>query len=237
LYTIVFNYNSKDKRVEAMKELCQAQDIPTADINSEVDKSKCVLFIEPRGKVPDDACEYKHVFDYVRLSTDEEFVRDNNYLTALAMKKIFLEEHGTLQKKILLMGWGKLATQIERVFTGADLHLLDFNQDKKQEFLEKYGEKAFFESAPLKDFDIVINTIPKNVVDAREFAPATKVYELASPPYGISGDTEAIDYQILPGLPGVYSPVEAARIAFDSIQRNVKLKQMTLNANRVKIEY
>ncbi|MCL2229158.1 MAG: dipicolinate synthase subunit B [Firmicutes bacterium] len=224
-YTFVLNKASKDKRVAALARICKSKGIATADINDEFDRRKAILFVEPRAKAPADSSEYKYVFDYARLSMDEDFIRDNNYLTALALKKIFLKEYGTTKKKVLIMGWGKLTSQLERVFTDTDIHILNFNKYKVQELMPKYGDKAYFETAPLKDFDIVINTIPKNIVNSGDFKKGTTVFELASAPYGVSGDTSVIDYRILPGLPGVYSPTKAATIAFDAIERFLKIQE------------
>ena len=148
-YILFLNKSSKDDRVKSLSRLARERGIKIADINSDkekADKAKGILFIEPRAPLPINADKYVYVFgysksdapNYVTLSDDEFFIQENNYLTALAMKEIILKKFGTAKKKILIVGYGKLCTQLERVFTDADIHILNFNHHKVQELTAKY---------------------------------------------------------------------------------------------------
>jgi dipicolinate synthase subunit B len=55
------------------------------------------------------------------------------------------------------------------------------------------------------------------------FSPQSIIYELASPPYGISGDTGKLNYKILPKLPGRFFPAEATKIIMDFKVRNYEI--------------
>ncbi|MDR0462039.1 MAG: dipicolinate synthase subunit B [Christensenellaceae bacterium] len=228
-YILYLNKASTDKRVGEIAKLCKARGIKVGDsANLKPDKNKSILFVEPRAVMPADADKYAFVYgynasqarNYVCLSNDDVFVKENNYLTALAMKEIL----GICDKKILIAGWGKLTTELEKVLTDADIHILNFNHHKVPQLRVKYGDKAYFEKVDFKQFPIVINTIPKQVMNATEFLKDTKIYELASPPYGIAGgETLGANYEILPGLPGKYYPDKAAIVALDAITRHLEL--------------
>ena len=156
--------------------------------------------------------------NYASMSQDEEFLRENNYLTALAMKQIL---GGSVKSKILVVGYGKLTAQLEKVLTESEIHILNFNKNKVADIEKKYGERSYFEKVNLKDFPIVINTIPKQVLDAKMFSKKTKVYELASAPYGVSGDVSKIDYTILPALPGKHFPKQATQAVINAMGRAI----------------
>jgi hypothetical protein len=179
---------------------------------------------------------------YVCLSDDETFVQRNNYLTALALKQIIGDkEYGRPKRgadgqpkqgvrpkrKMLVCGWGKLAGQIEKVFDGWDIHILNFNIHKVPELTDKYGSRAYFETAPFEKFCIVVNTIPKEVIRAAEL-PKRKtqtIYDLASPPYGFNwkgADKADFNYRVEPALPGRYFPRQAAEAVAECIQRHLE---------------
>ena len=138
----------------------------------------------------------------------------NNYLTALAMKEILKSPN----EKILIIGYGKLTEQLERVLCDADIHILQFNHHKAEAVRAKYGDKAYFETAPLHKFPVIINTIPRQVIKLKRQLKAV-VYELASVPYGFANPELLQDYRIEPGLPGRYYPKEAAKAVLDCIKR------------------
>jgi dipicolinate synthase subunit B len=164
--------------------------------------------------------------NYKLLSADERFIDENNRLTALAFRQI-LPATETAGKRILILGYGKLTRQIEKVITNADVHILNFNQSKQADLEKKYSERAHFETegeilnTNVREFDIVINTIPKQVLNAGDFSPAQKIFELASPPYGIAGDVSNLSYQILPALPGKFYPKEATEAVLAHMQRQL----------------
>lgn len=175
---------------------------------------------------------------YISLSDDEEFTRDNNYLTALALKEILEKRFGTAKKKMLIVGQGKLCTEIERVFTETEIHILSFNKQKAQDLVKKYGERAHIDFADLSQFPIIINTVPAKLIGPNILATlvsCTKckhtmfrakpaIYELASEPYGFDFGTfekEKFDYNIEPALPGRFYPDRAARAVYNAICRHI----------------
>jgi len=218
-YYISLDTKSADKRVGALREIAEKAGIEVCDW-TEVREGKRLVFVAPRAKYDGDG---DIIFDYKKLSEDEKFVEENNYLTALAMKEIF-DFDGA---KILIIGYGKLTEQLEKVLTEADIHILQFNHHKVEAVRAKYGEKAYFETADLHKFPVIINTIPKQVIKLKKPLKSV-VYELASAPYGFVNPDLMTNYKIEPGLPGRYYPKEAAQAVFDCIKRFVSKPSLVL---------
>jgi dipicolinate synthase subunit B len=251
-YYVKINKRSADARVKELGELFEGKQYNVLDFGENADDAdktkKAVYFFEPRFNITCDIfagamagsiafgyakelpeCAKVAGIKYLCLSDDEEFIKENNRLTAEAVKQIIQKntELNTVQKqKILLIGWGKLTNAIEKIFTDADLHILNFNVHKVPELRTKYGEKAYFETAPFHKFPIIINTIPKEMLKPAKWQKRKKqiIYELASPPYGFDWagvKKNEFNYQIEPALPGRYFPKEAGQAVFDCIQKHL----------------
>jgi dipicolinate synthase subunit B len=254
-FVIKLNKNSPDARVKMLAQIFTNNGYQVFDISETVNK-KTIFFFEPRleaacdvfagalhgsiafsyaKKLPD--CAAVAGIKYVCLSDDETFIAENNRLTALALKQIIENDFSGINKKMLVCGWGKLTAQIEKVFDGADLHILDFDIHKRPELIAKYGDKSFFAAAPTEKFPIIINTIPKELLQAGKWKKrkGQVIYELASAPYGMdwsdctvnwrdkehtAADIDGlITYRILPALPAKYYPQDAAQAVYDCIAR------------------
>lgn len=167
---------------------------------------------------------------YICLSEDEQFIKDNNHLTAIAMKDILQAKFGKVSQKMLIIGWGKLTSELEKVLTEADISILNYNPQKVQELTQKYGDNAFFQTADFGSFEIIINTIPKQLITSMHLAKVTRnthIFDLASAPFGFEltdADKMRLNYSIEPALPGRFYPKEAAKAVLDSITRYCEMQ-------------
>lgn len=201
-------------------------------------EQKAIYFLEPRCEIPSDLFQSAVVgslafgyqkqlsgIKYVSLNDDENFIRQNNHLTALALQQILAKTYHGKVKKMLICGWGKLANALEQVFTDWEISVLNFNFHKIPELTDLYGDRAYFEKSPFAAFPVIINTIPKPLIKpvAWEKRRAGQLlFDLASAPYGfdwVGVNQSDYQYQILPGLPGKYFPAEAAQAVYDCIDR------------------
>jgi dipicolinate synthase subunit B len=215
-YYIAIDTKSADKRVGELMKIATKSGLDVCDW-SEEREGKRVVHVLPRGKYDGDGL----VFDYARLSKCDKFVKENNYLTALAQKELLVKKFGRTDLKILIIGYGKLTAELEKVLADADIHILQFNAGKVEAVRQKYGDKAYFETAPLDEFPVIINTVPKAVVKVKKQLNAV-IYELASAPYGFDWgklDVSKMNYLVEPGLPGRFYPQQAAQAVFDCIVR------------------
>ncbi|MCL2756117.1 MAG: dipicolinate synthase subunit B [Firmicutes bacterium] len=255
---VFINKKSQDKRVAELVKLFDGKGIfDFEDMNIQ---GESIAFVEPRLEITSDMLKnlprgttvygYPNQLDdsllklndlqYVCLSCDEQFIRENNYLTALAQDEIIKKRFGDVKKKILIIGWGKLCVELEKVLHNHEIHVLNFNHHKVQEMVGKYGERAHFQYVNLSKFDIIINTIPSLVIGekllrtiyfcktCKQTKPKVKpaIYELASAPYGFDWgglNREMFDYTIEPALPGRFHPDKAAQAVYNAMTRHQKM--------------
>ncbi|MCL2587030.1 MAG: dipicolinate synthase subunit B [Firmicutes bacterium] len=234
--TVILNNESSDKRVAELGKLFDEKDLNIPGLT--------IAFWEPRFVPSGDELlrlpKGTKVFGYPKtlngltelgleyhsLLDDAEFVKENNRLTALAMKEILGDVGG---KKVLIIGWGALFAELEKVL--GDVHLLTLNPDKVNEARQVFGDRAHGEEVRLNRFDIVINTVPKQIIKRKHFGclncKKPKIYELASAPYGFEWagvPKEKYDYKIEQGLPGRFFPQLAALAAYNSIMKKIEVQ-------------
>ena len=240
-YVFRFNQSSTDARVAALKTLFTKQGYQALDFNTECTQ-KGIYYLEPRIVVDQDfwqkVVQGSLVFGYqptmpeipagityVSLNDDSAFVTANNQLTAKAFRQIVDKEYRGKTKKVLFCGCGKLTAALEEVFADWEISVLNFNWHKKAELTTKYGKRAYFETAPFHNFPVIVNTIPRALIQPAKWQLGRvkpKIYDLASRPFGFDWtgtDQSKFDYQILPGLPGKFYPQAAGGVVFDCIGR------------------
>ena len=238
---VILDKHATDKRVAILAKLFEESGATIQNFGDQVTGARPLVFLHPRftpvmEHIPENATvfgygtEFPHA-NYVSLSNDDEFIRENNHLTALAMQNMIGDE----RRKILIIGWGKLCHELEKTLAIHELHILNFNPQKREQLSKAYDTRAHFEHVNLRQFQIIINTIPKQVIGPdtllsiakRPFCAnciTPKIYDLASAPYGFNFgmlSKERFDYQILPALPGKYYPERAALAAFNAINRHL----------------
>ena len=243
-YVFRCNQSSTDARVAELKQMFKEQGYIVLGF-TEPSEQKAIYYLEPRVVLPKDfysrVIEGSLVFGYqtkmenlpagvtyVSLNSDEQFIAENNHLTAKAFRKIVEQTYHGKTKKILFCGAGKLTAALEKVFHDWKIAILNFNWHKQAELVARYDKLAFFEKAPVAEYPIIVNTIPRELMKPAEWQlrrGKTQIYDLASAPFGFDwtgAQRENFNYQILPGLPGKYYPHEAATVAFDCISRYLK---------------
>ena len=240
-YVFRYNKSSTDARVTELKQIFISKGYEALDFATKCDQ-KGIYYLEPRLSLPQNFWNsvvkgslifgYQTKIDnlpkevtYVSLNTDEQFIAENNQLTAKAMRQIIDQNYRNQPTKILFCGAGKLTAALGNVFHDWTIAILNYNWHKQDELKTKYGNHVYFETAPFHEFPIVINTIPSPVikpVNWQKFRKHQKIYDLASAPFGFDWNgvkQENFNYQILSGLPGKFYPKDAAKVAFDCIDR------------------
>lgn len=243
-YVFRYNQSSTDARVNELKKLFTESGYQTLDFN-EPSQDKGIYYLEPRVVLSADFWQrlvkgslvfgYKNTISeipdgvtYVSLNSDEQFIAENNELTAKALKKIVDETFHNKNKKILFCGAGKLTMALEKVFHDWSVGILNFNWHKQSELVGQHGKRAYYEQAPFHDYPIIVNTIPSQLMKPatwQKHRGGQIIYDLASSPFGFDWsnvNSNDFNYQILPGLPGKYFPHEAAVVAFECIKRYLK---------------
>ncbi len=243
-YVFRFNQSSTDARVNELKQMFSQQGYQTIGFDKPCEQ-KGIYYLEPRIAISKEfwqqivkgslvfgyqskITDIPNEVTYISLNSNAQFITENNQLTAQAMRQIIDKNYHGKNKKILFCGAGKLTNALENVFHDWTISVLNFNWHKKAELTAKYGNRAYFETAPFHDFPIIVNTIPSNLMKPSQWQQSRlkpNIYDLASAPFGFDwtgADQTQYHYQILPGLPGKYYPMEAAKVVFDCINRYFK---------------
>ena len=118
---LIVNKSSQDTRVLELEKIYSNMGMKIYDFCDEIPNSNAVVFLEPRcspreeclknlpmgcavfGYIPKDAISFAKVLkqrraEYFCLSDDVKFVKENNRLTAVAMRDILLARHGNAKK-------------------------------------------------------------------------------------------------------------------------------------------
>lgn len=155
---------------------------------------------------------------------DNDFIEKNAVLTAFGTLKILLEhiDFALPLGKYAITGYGRVARETSLLLTAlsCDVTVFARNSSQRDDAMIK-GCKV----QPLSNlvteacnFDIIINTIPYNIIDEKTISTMNKnckIIELASAPYGLDFDTarkHSIDVVKAFGLPGKYTPKTAGEI-------------------------
>lgn len=168
---------------------------------------------------------------YHNLITDEIFAMENSLLTAEGALMLIIRGTNVsiFNSKIAIFGYGRVGKAISTLLKGIaadfDIFTSDYNERSLARLL---GKKAYDLDTELKDYDVIINTIPAKVLPLSKLKGAKKscyILDLAS----YSGvemcdiNSLGLAYDNALGIPGKYSPKTAGEILAECILRNVEV--------------
>ena len=155
---------------------------------------------------------------------DNEFIEKNAVLTAFGALKILLEhiDFALPLGKYAITGYGRVAKETASLLTSlsCDVTVFASNSSQRDDAMIKGCKAEPLTQLPLQSdkFDIVINTVPSNVINEDAICNMKKnckIIELASAPYGLDFDmarNHSIDVVKAFSLPGKYTPKTAGEI-------------------------
>lgn len=155
---------------------------------------------------------------------DNEFIEKNAVLTAFGALKILLEhiDFALPLGKYAITGYGRVAKETASLLTSlsCDVTVFARNSSQRDDAMIKGCKAEPLTQLPLQSdkFDIVINTVPSNVINEDAICNMKKnckIIELASAPYGLDFDmarNHSIDVVKAFSLPGKYTPKTAGEI-------------------------
>lgn len=156
---------------------------------------------------------------------DPMLIWENAYLTAEGLiAKIISDTPFSLKgKNITLIGFGKCGMNIARLLKFFDCNVSVYDHTKNNlARAVSFGYTTFTleeMSSALKNADILINTVPKSVLEKEALASIKTncfIYDISSFPYGIQKD-ETISPITCPGIPGIFSPETAGELIAKTI--------------------
>ena len=169
---------------------------------------------------------------HLNVLSDEVFAIKNSWLTAEGILAIILEKspESIYESKILILGSGRVGKATAAIF--AKMGLINFSlvsnsvQNFAQTFL--FSSTNFFAQEHLnnlKNFDIIINTIPEQTIPENLYntiKPNCLFLEIASI-QSINVNIAKFNYVLCPALPQKYSCISAAKVFLEAIEKMLKL--------------
>ena len=161
---------------------------------------------------------------------DQTFIEKNAILTAFGALKIILEhiDFALPMGKYAVTGFGRVAKETVSVLKAlsCDVTVFARNPSQREDAIIKgcKAEPLTSLSRLSGDFDIIINTVPTQIIYEETIVnmkKSGKIIELASAPFGLDFDLarkHGIDVVKAMGLPGKYTPKTAGEIIGKKIE-------------------
>lgn len=159
------------------------------------------------------------------ITKNEEFARENAYLTAEGALGILIEKLPVSVRgaRVYILGFGRIGRALASMLSslGAVVTVFARSEEARAEAAKMCASREF----PAFDgcFDAVVNTVPARVLTKKQkklIKDDALVIELASAPGGFTGeDVSAFGARYInaPGLPGKTSPASAGKIIAKAI--------------------
>lgn len=165
---------------------------------------------------------------YINFMSNEDFVLKNATLTAEGMlcDLILNTKNSMFESNILILGSGRVAKAVGYLFYKLGLSF-DFAMRNEKEYnhAKLFAKKCILGDdykEQLKNYDIVINTIPVvlfNQKDVEKFKKDCYVFELASKQCLEGVEVKDFNYILCPALPSKYVPETAGKLMIDVIEK------------------
>ena len=204
-----------DKKI-AIEDLCKKKDMNKIFIAGSISESVKNILEK----------SYKAVIDIMK---QEELVILNTIATAEGAIEVAIQNTDTVLhgSKVLVLGFGRVAKVVAQKFKNLSTEVTcAARKDTDLAWIKAMGYKAVninFLGEDLKQYDIIINTVPKMIIDKNEMQYMNKnvlLIDLASVPGGISAeDASKLDLKFVwaLALPGKVAPVTSAEFIKETI--------------------
>lgn len=182
-----------------------------------------------KGVICYDYMEEKSIAIFNSIATAEGTIAEilQTYLQNLHGTNIMILGYGTCAKTLAVKLRG-LAAEV-CIAARSEYALMEaYANGYKMIKLEKISEV-------LKEYPLIVNTIPARVITRKELESVdteAEIYEIASFPYGVDIDTAkelGIKVRVCPALPAKYAPVSSAEI----LKQYILEKQRENNGNKI----
>ena len=171
------------------------------------------------------ACAGKQV-TVIDLMEDEALIRANAALTAEGLLSMLIAQtpFSLTDRRFLILGFGRCGQEIAWLLSGFSAALTAYDHDPKRIGLATL--QGFSTDLSL-DYDVIINTIPAQVLTGQQLAqlPAhCMLFDIASAPFGFDLKTaRELGLALIrcPGIPGAMMPQTAGELIGKSISERM----------------
>ena len=164
----------------------------------------------------------------VDLMKYEELAQKNVIPTVEGIVKIIIENTDITidESNIAIVGYGRIGKRLSKILSamGANIFCVD---NKKEEVanIELSGYNVIENICADKEFDVIVNTVPKMVIGEKELkkiGKETLIVDVASKPGGIDYDyANKNNYKVIQslGIPGKIAPRTAAKYIKEIVKK------------------
>lgn len=217
--TVIDNYNCIVLPLPTVKDGCiTGTDISVEQLNSMLTDKHTVFC----GNVSPDIFSCR-AFSYYN---DKGFLIKNSRLTAQGTLKIILEnvKDDLRCLSAAVIGYGRCGREICRTLRNTGVEVTSFSRRNETLVMAEndgmHSESIININKKLSNFDIIINTVPCNIIDTSGLEMKNLYIEIASKPYGFNiteTDKSGFRYVLAESLPGKFTPVSAGRNIADTV--------------------
>ena len=162
-------------------------------------------------------------FNYHNIMQNEDFVYQNAFLTAECFLKELIEntKKSIYQEKILILGSGRVAKAIWKVFDKVGISFDSVMRNEKEKPFATLFSKKVFDMGDLKkivsNYSVIINTVPAILFESDDcFDKDSVLFELAS--INSLEDNKRIKYILCPALPARFCPESSGEVMFETLK-------------------
>lgn len=180
-----------------------------------------MIFVGNANNKLKELCLSKKI-DLVELLKEPKFVIENARLTAMGIIYYLGQKSLAVSDlKIVILGYGNIGYALAELLKAYHCEFSIFaNTLEEEKFIRLQG----YHLADFKDFDVVINTIPKNLDWDYNTFKDKQIIDVASAPYGFDIDKiyeVGIKYEIISAIPSKFAPTSAAKIIKNYIEKKL----------------
>ncbi len=181
------------------------------------------------GNITKDCKTYMedHHIHHMNYLTDAEFCYDNARPTADGCIKLIIENTPKSMSELhcLVLGYGKVGKTLAKYLKGLDAITYIYSIDAMELAMANVFADGIWKTLNnLSQFDVIINTIPANILTPSHMESIKKDCYICDLATGTNMDIDFLtSLGILshkaPGLPGKIAPLSAARYMYDYVMR------------------
>ncbi len=170
----------------------------------------------------------KNIVSFLDFKEVEEI---NNDLT---VEGVIADIKDKVKDIVCILGYGKLGKKLYLKFLEEGIQPFVISRPKELIYTDKIKNYYPLSSQNVieifKICDMVINTIPYNIIPEEALIVDNKPYilDIASYPYGIDSDivkkyNDKINYKLYLGIPSIYAPKEASEILLKVLEEEINI--------------
>ncbi|MDE7264616.1 MAG: hypothetical protein K2N64_08150 [Anaeroplasmataceae bacterium] len=158
----------------------------------------------------------------IELLKDWRFVLPNAKLTSMGIiDYLSCGDYAVSDQKILIVGFGNIGFTLAKLLEANDCRFSIYPMSGEE---EKFIHLLGYSVADFKEYDVIINTVPKNLDWDYNALQKKRIIDVASQPYGF--DIEQIErhkirYEIVSAIPSKFAYASAANIIKKYIEKFV----------------